>query len=165
MNPYSPPQSSVDHSAPLENSPALWNPNAAASWSLLFTPIFGAWLHMKNWQAMGEHEKSASSKKWIIVNVIVLVLSVLIAVIAPDSRAADGITRLIAFVLLISWYYASGREQTKYVIGRYGERYRRKGWMKPLLCGVLGLIGFIALAGVIGLIMGAMLYGNADMAG
>lgn len=33
---------------------ALWNPNAAANWSLLFTPLFGAYLHMLNWRSLGE---------------------------------------------------------------------------------------------------------------
>lgn len=31
----------------------LWNPNAAVNWSVLFTPIFGAWIQAKNWKALG----------------------------------------------------------------------------------------------------------------
>ena len=64
IDPYAPPQ--TDLSAPaaeLENNPPLWNPNAAAMWSLLFSPVFGALVHMKNWQAMGEPEKAAASKR------------------------------------------------------------------------------------------------------
>jgi hypothetical protein len=61
-NPYAPPKAAVEDVVTFEPSPALWNPNAAASWSLLFTPIFGSLLHMKNWQAMGNREKAASSK-------------------------------------------------------------------------------------------------------
>jgi hypothetical protein len=33
---------------PNSRPPALWNPNAAAGWSLLFTPAFGAFLHARN---------------------------------------------------------------------------------------------------------------------
>jgi hypothetical protein len=43
-------------------APALWNPNAAANWSLLFSPMFGAWLHMKNWAALGEPERAAARR-------------------------------------------------------------------------------------------------------
>ena len=47
-NPYAPPTARVDDVATGDAAPALWNPNAAANWSLLFSPAFGAWLHMKN---------------------------------------------------------------------------------------------------------------------
>ena len=32
-----------------EASNALWNPNTAANWSFLFSPLFGAYLHALNW--------------------------------------------------------------------------------------------------------------------
>ena len=51
-NPYAPPKAEVADVGRTEVAPALWNPNAAASWSLLFSPAFGAFLHMKNWQAL-----------------------------------------------------------------------------------------------------------------
>lgn len=160
VNPYSPPQSAIGEMAPVDNRPALWNPNAAASWSLLFTPIFGAWLHMKNWQAMGEHEKARSSKMWIFATIAVLALSLALAALLPDSRGADGIGRLIGFVILIAWYVGSARPQTKYVLERYGEHYVRKGWGKPLLFGVLGIIGFLVAAVAIG-VLTALMFGDA----
>lgn len=61
-NPYAAPQSDLDtQSKGLENV-ALWNPNAAGLWSLLFTPIFGSIIHMKNWNALGQPEKARASK-------------------------------------------------------------------------------------------------------
>ena len=59
LNPYSPPGAIIDD---VMNAPPLWNPNAAANWSLLFSPAFGAFVHMKNWQALGEPEKAANAK-------------------------------------------------------------------------------------------------------
>jgi len=69
-NPYAPPEAEVaDVAGPafLEAAPALWNPAAAASWSLIFSPIFGSWLQMKNWQALGESEKAAKARTWVWV--------------------------------------------------------------------------------------------------
>ena len=40
----------------------IWNPNAAANWSLLFTPAFGAYIHYLNWQKMGKTE--VAPEKW-----------------------------------------------------------------------------------------------------
>jgi hypothetical protein len=48
-NLYAPPKAQVADIVQGEAAPALWNPGAAASWSLLLSPAFGAFLHMKNW--------------------------------------------------------------------------------------------------------------------
>jgi predicted amidophosphoribosyltransferase len=39
--------SPTDISSQEEN--AIWNPNAASNWSLVFTPAFGSYLHARNW--------------------------------------------------------------------------------------------------------------------
>jgi hypothetical protein len=31
------------------NDQNLWNPMVAVGWSILFTPVFGAWILSKNW--------------------------------------------------------------------------------------------------------------------
>jgi len=41
VNPYAPPAADLE-ARELGAVPALWNPNAAEAWSLLFTPIFGS---------------------------------------------------------------------------------------------------------------------------
>ena len=43
----------------------LWNPTVAANWSLLFSPILGAWLHAKNWAALGNEVKEKQSMYWV----------------------------------------------------------------------------------------------------
>lgn len=71
-NPYAPPQAEVADIAGERNPPPLWNPNAAANWSLLFSPAFGAFLHMKNWQALGQPNKATSAKVWFVLSLVVL---------------------------------------------------------------------------------------------
>jgi hypothetical protein len=53
--------------APNNRPPALWNPNAAAGWSLLFTPAFGAFLHSRNAGAIGRHSEAKANKLWFYV--------------------------------------------------------------------------------------------------
>jgi hypothetical protein len=54
-------------SAPTSRPPALWNPNAAAGWSLLFSPAFGAFLHARNADAMGRPTEAKANKVWFCI--------------------------------------------------------------------------------------------------
>lgn len=133
-NPYAPPLADVADVPVQEAAPPLWNPNAAASWSLLFSPIFGAILHMKNWQAMGEPQKAAASKTWAIACAVFLVVLTLVSAwLAEENKAVDAIGRFGGFGLLVAWYYQLGKSQNAFVLARYGKDYPRKGWPWP--CG------------------------------
>jgi hypothetical protein len=65
---------------------AIWNPNAAASWSVLFTPLFGALLHAQNWTVLGEPERARKSMRWAYVSGIFILASPFL----PD-KIAPGI--------------------------------------------------------------------------
>lgn len=56
---------------------AIWNPSAAATWSLVFTPAFGAFIHMRNWQAVGQPQLAASARRWFYASLSLLMLQVL----------------------------------------------------------------------------------------
>lgn len=153
-NPYAPPKADVVDLPSQEAAPPLWNPNAAACWSLLFSPIFGAWLHMKNWQAMGETDKAAASKTWIWLSVAFLVTFGLISGFLPDSKTMDGLARFGGIGLLIAWYYNIGKSQNALVLARYGSDYPRKGWLKPLGIALLVCVAFFVVMVVIGVVAG-----------
>jgi uncharacterized membrane protein YfcA len=155
-NPYAPPKADVADITEGRATPALWNPNAAANWSLLLSPVFGAVLHMKNWQALGEPRKASAAKVWVIAGVIVFVLLALLSAFLPGQKSMDGLSRVIAIALLFGWYFASARHQSAYVKARFGNTYPRKGWLKPLLLAVLAFLGFILSAGLIGLLFGLL---------
>lgn len=150
-NPFAPPKARLSDVADEATQP-LWNPNAAANWSLLFSPVFGALIHMKNWQALGESSKAASAKLWAIVSLVVLVGFGLASVLMPGNREIGGLSRTAGFVLLIGWYVASGRSQAAYMKSRFGSEYPRRGWAKPLLIAMLSLVGFVVALGVVGLL-------------
>ena len=157
QNPYAPPQAKVadiDQLVTGENAPALWNPNAAASWSLLFTPIFGAYLHMRNWEALGQPEKAASSKNWMIGSIVCALLLVIVPMFLPDSKGVDALGRAFGFALLITWYYAIGKSQQAFVLGKFGKTYPRRGWSKPLLAAVGAVIALFVVVFLAALVIG-----------
>ncbi len=154
-NPYAPPQAEVSDVVTLEQAPPLWNPNAAASWSLVFSPIFGAYLHMRNWQALGQADKAATSKNWIIAVIAFFVVSMGLSMALPESKGLDLIGRVGGFALLLGWYYSIGKSQQAYVLARYGKTYPRRGWLLPLLAALGSLLAFFAVLFVVALLTGA----------
>lgn len=147
-NPYAPPTAEVADIAPRDTVPALWNPNAAANWSLLFSPVFGALLQMKNWIALGEPGKAATSKAWAIATAALIVIVSAATAMLPESKALDAGSRGIGLVLLIAWYTSNGRAQARYVKEKFGSAYPRRGWTRPLLIalGITVGIFFIVFA-------------------
>lgn len=133
---------------------AIWNPNATANWSLIFTPAFGAYLQMINWRVLGEPEKAASSQNWFYVGLGMLVVYVLMGVFISDPKAADGAARGLGFLFLLVWYFSSGRAQGKYVKEKFGKTYAKKPWGRALLIGAGAIVGYFIVAVVIGLILG-----------
>ena len=134
---------------PLASPPELWNPTASGCWSLIFTPLFGAYLHMKNWQTLAEPELAEKSRKWGVSSAFFLIALVLSAALVPESNGLDAFFRFSGIALIVSWYYAIGKSQQTYVNARYGESYIRRGWKKPLLVALFGLaIFFLVIFGV-----------------
>ncbi len=152
-NPYAPPKASVEPVEVRVAAPALWNPNAAASWSLLFSPIFGAILHMKNWQALGEAKKAESARAWAMGSLLFFVAVAIVSIALPDSKAVDGFGRAGGIGLLVAWYYANGKAQQGYVLAKFGKRYPKRGWIKPLLLALLALVGYIAAFAAIAVVV------------
>jgi len=155
-NPYAPPATRVDDvvATSVDSAPPLWNPNAAACWSLLFSPAFGAWLHMKNWQALGEPQKAADAKVWVLASIALIAVLSLASGLMPDSKALDAVSRSFGLVLLVAWYVSSGRAQTRLVTERFGKAYPRKGWGRPLLIAVGMVIAFFLVVFVVAFIVG-----------
>lgn len=147
-------------SAPAQEAPsiqpqaAIWNPNAAVNWSLVFTPAFGAYLQMLNWRALGETRKAALSQNWFYASLGMFAVYILVGIFIRDSKAAEGSAHALGFLFLLVWYFSTGRAQGKYVKQKFGKIYAKKPWGKALLVGVGALIGYFVAAMVVGLIFG-----------
>ena len=154
-NRYAPPKAQVADVVGSDQAPPLWNPNAAANWCLLFSPIFGAILQMKNWQALGEDDRAASSKRWAIGCGIATFLAMLMGAYSATTPNSNNGTSSYGIVILIVWYIANGRAQGKYVKERFGKDYPRRGWGMPILIaiGVFACVVFVAV--IVGFVIGA----------
>lgn len=115
----------------------IWNPNAAANWSLIFTPAFGSYIHYKNWKELGDDNKAKTSLIWTIVAIIMTIVTVFV----PAELGGNQ----VLFIFLVIWYFANGRAQSKY-IKQNNIEYSKKGWGLPIVFGVLYLVLFIGIA-------------------
>ena len=145
-NRYAPPKADLDGvRSDTGPAPALWNPTAAANWSLLFSPVFGAWVQMKNWTTLGETRRAAAAKGWLIASAVLILGLTFAGILMPRSAIAAA-TNPLAFLMLIIWYFSSARSQTKWVAERFGADYPRRGWGQPLLWGLGAYAAVIAVA-------------------
>ena len=135
-NPYASPTAATLDAPRGDVTGPIWNPNAAIWWSLLFSPMFGTILHMKNWQALGKPEKAAQSKTWLIVNLLLFVAITAAELVFP-ALGEHFFSKFSGLLLLIVWYVGNARDQVQYVEYHLGPHYARRGWGQPLLYALL----------------------------
>lgn len=121
----------------------LWNPNAAANLALLFSPIFSAWLHSKNWHELGKPDEAKKSMMWVKLWIGFLPVYLLLVVFAPKFPAI-----LLYLILLIAWYYKLGKVQVTYVKDA-AIIYEKKLWSKPILIGIAASILWFMISAVV----------------
>ena len=155
LNPYAPPKSAVSDVNPDQSVPMIWNPNAAANWSILFSPVFGATLQMMNWKTLGEPQRANSSKKWAIFTIAFYVFFALSAFVIPEDTVIDKLSRPSGLAILLIWYFFSAKKQQRYVKEKFGTSYLRKEWGKPLLLALASFFGFIVVMILIGSVLEA----------
>jgi len=122
---------------PTGRPPALWNPKAAAYWSLLFSPAFGAFLHARNADAMRRVDEAKANRTWFYVSIAYLGLA-FVTIFVPIP---EGLFTLASIGLPLGWYLSLGKKQVTYVGETWRDGYERKSWKEPLLIALGFLIG------------------------
>lgn len=130
QNPYQTPEANVG-APPAGDAPPLWNPDAAGAWSLLFTPVFGSILLLRNWQAIGDRARIRSARIWLVVSILIIFPAFFI--------------NYLGLIYLGIWYYAWQSKQSRYVKQRWGRDYPRKKWGMPLLIAFVSLFVVMVL--------------------
>lgn len=128
---------------PAAGAPALWNPNAAANWSLLLSPVFGSLLHFLNWGALGRADEQLKSMLWMLVSLAVLVASVLV----PAEHSMT--MRYVMLGVLLGWYFAHAKKQAAVVQELYGKDYPRRSMLMAVLLGFVVLFGLGMVLGLL----------------
>jgi hypothetical protein len=125
---------------PSDSAPQLWNPNAAACWSLIFSPAFGAFLHARNAESLGRTEEAKANRVWFYASLAYFGI-VLVSIFIP--AIPDAVFRGAAIGILLGWYFSLGKKQIQYVKETFQDGYQRKPWTKPLLIAFGGMVGFL----------------------
>ena len=120
---------------------ALWNPRASFWWSLIFSPIFGAWIHAKNWKVLGNETKAKQAMNWGYSYIAFLLLFIFL----PDSDYILRIVYLINIIFLISFYFFMGKSQIKYVIEHHYGTYEKKRFIIPFGIAIASIILYFGL--------------------
>ena len=125
---------------------ALWNPTAIALWSVPFSPLFGAWLHMHNWTALGDARQADVARRWFNALLILMVFNVLVEAIGERVNSSAGMASWISLAAFVAWYALAARPHAKAVRERAGSAYQRRKWDAALLMGVLAGLAFYGYA-------------------
>lgn len=126
---------------------AIWNPAAAACWSIVFTPAFGAWILMRNWEALGQPQQAAMARKWYVFSIGLLVVQVLSAAFNARLHSQPTLLQWLGLAYLGAWWVSQALPQAWLVRARFGAAYPRKGWDHALLAAVLAGIAYFAVKG------------------
>lgn len=118
-------------------APSLWNPSALANWSLLLTPLFGAYLLAENYKAMGKPKEAKKAMEWFYLGI-----AIFLSVILFSPFGLFGVALLIYLVYLVSWNFMAARKQQRAVLLAYGKSYERQPWGKVLVIGIAAIIAW-----------------------
>ena len=114
----------------------LWRPSAVALWSLVFTPVFGSWLLMRNWQALGQPHAAAAARRWLHASLGMLALELCAGAINRRLNGGAHLMQWLALAWLGLWLLAAARPQWQLVRRRFGRAYARRGWNGALAIAV-----------------------------
>ncbi|HWB02183.1 MAG TPA: hypothetical protein VG796_04100 [Verrucomicrobiales bacterium] len=142
-NPYTTPAVSD----PVRPRVRLWNPQAAAGWSVLFTPIFGSLVHARNWITLGKPNLAKINYLWAAGVAAFL----LVMLFVPGIEIPRQLGSLIGIGILLGWFYSIGKRQVEEVksFGPPPQGYEKKSWAMPMGIAVLILSAVVAVCVVI----------------
>lgn len=109
--------------------PPLWNPKVAFYWSLFFNAIFGALIHAKNWEILGEPELAKQNYYFALAVLVGLTLG---AMLLPEMPLG------VSLGLSVAWYFSLGKKQVAFFESEFDNDYERKKWVLPVFLGLVG---------------------------
>lgn len=118
------------------DSAALWRPSAVALWSLVFTPVFGSYLLMRNWQALGQPRAAGMARHWLRASLLMLALELCAGAINRRLNGGSPLVQWLALAWLGLWLLAAAMPQWQLVRRRFGRAYARRDWNAALAAAV-----------------------------
>jgi hypothetical protein len=133
---------------------ALWDPNTAALWSLLFgcSPVFGAIIVAANWKTLGD--ASRARQNWFCVWLALALHVTGFVLLLSQVSVECVIVALLNGGFLAVWYVFFCRKQVAHMRREVRGLFIRKPWIQPLVFGFVCLIGYLVSCIVIGWFQG-----------
>ncbi|MBO5658699.1 MAG: hypothetical protein J6S08_04610 [Duodenibacillus sp.] len=126
--------------------PKLFNPTAAVVLSLVFTPMFGAFLHGLNWRELGDDESAARSMGWVRGTFIAFVLYLVVDPFLQSMAFARYLMMAMLVGFWFSWALSLGFRQVRFVREFVKDNYEPQRLGKAIMLGAFGWVAFSALA-------------------
>jgi hypothetical protein len=117
----------------LPEGQALWNPDAAALWSMWLTPLFGCALHLVNARVLGHRGMFVSSVMWLIVCAPATAWAMAHMLARDTSMQSVLVASSLLAPLACVWYCFAARPQSQYIVERHGRNYPRRSLVKVLV--------------------------------
>lgn len=124
---------------------AIWNPAAAACWSIVFTPAFGAYLVMRNWQVLGEDARALAARRVWMFSLGLLALQLLASALNNRLNSQSNLMHWIGIGWLLFWSLTAALPQALTVRARLGPAYPRRPWDAAMLAAVIAGTGYVVL--------------------
>lgn len=134
---------------------ALWNPRVATCWGLVLSPAFSAWVHMRNWQALGETEKAREAKTWFCMLAGYVVMCCVLAAGSEAFGRALMPPASVSLALLVAWHIWGGRAQERYMAVLTSPDYPRLPWRRVVLGAVGAYAAVVVLIATLMTVLGA----------
>ncbi|MEM8513939.1 hypothetical protein RCH14_003275 [Massilia sp. MP_M2] len=143
------PSTTPSKACTLDASLPLWNPRAATCLGLLLSPVFSAYIHMCNWDTLGEDDQSLEARAWccmllgyfVTFGVLLGVSDIVGRNLTPPFSATIG--------LLAGWHVWGGRGQERYVAVITGGAYTRRPWRGVILAALAMLAVLVVMVAAV----------------
>ncbi len=125
--------------------PALFSPLMSVLFTLLFTPMFGAFLQGLNWRELGNDELAARNMGWVKWTFITFAVYTLSEPFIRDTFFGRYLMIALFIGFWVSWTFSLGIKQIKYV-KNFVPVYTKKFMGRAIMIGAFGWVAYTAVA-------------------
>lgn len=119
--------------------PALFSPLMSVLFTLLFTPMFGAFLQGLNWRELGNDELAARNMGWVKWTFITFAVYTFSEPFIRDTFFGRYLMIALFIGFWVSWTFSLGIKQIKYV-KNFVPVYKKKFMGRAIMIGAFGWV-------------------------
>lgn len=130
---------------PVSVVPRIYNPLICVILTLLFTPMYGAFLQGLNWRELGEHELAARSMAWVRWSFFTFAAYTLSEPFIRETPVGRYLMIALFIGFWVSWTISLGWHQVTYV-KNYVKSYEPQRIGRTVMLGAFGWVAYTAVA-------------------